>query len=65
MRIPTLAALEDALLARVEQEVCAQAGHRFEPVLGGGRWCRTCCLYEPRLPAQRTGDSREQSVRRP
>lgn len=49
MRLVTLASLEDALLARVEEEVCKLAGHRWEPVLGGGRWCRTCCLYEERV----------------
>jgi len=52
-----------ALLARVEETRCAQDGHRWEPVLGGGRWCRACCLYEPRSPSQQMGGKRERPVR--
>jgi hypothetical protein len=46
--------LVKALLARVEETKCADQGHRWEPVIGGGRWCRVCCAYEPRVPSRRT-----------
>lgn len=46
--------LVKALLARIEAERCAQDGHKWEPVLGGGQWCRVCQAYEPRIARGRS-----------